>query len=57
MLTVADNGTGFDPSVLAEAVAEGHIGLASLQVRIEAMGGSMAISSEAGFGTQVRVTL
>lgn len=57
VLTVADNGKGFDPSILAQSVAEGHIGLASLQVRIDAMGGSMAISSEAGFGTQVRVTL
>ncbi|WP_454787550.1 sensor histidine kinase [Mycolicibacterium lutetiense] len=57
VLTVADNGKGFDPSMLAQSVAEGHIGLASLQVRIDAMGGSMAISSEAGFGTQVRVTL
>ncbi|MGV0679183.1 ATP-binding protein [Mycolicibacterium fortuitum] len=57
VLTVADNGTGFDPSSGAQAVAEGHIGLASLQVRIDAMGGSMAISSEPGFGTQVRVTL
>ncbi len=35
----------------------GHIGLASLQVRVEAMGGSMAISSEPGYGTQVLVTL
>ncbi|MEV0671204.1 ATP-binding protein [Mycobacterium sp. NPDC050441] len=57
VLTVADNGKGFDPSMLAQSVAEGHIGLASLQVRIDAMGGSMAISSEDGFGTQVRVTL
>ena len=57
VLTVADNGRGFDPSALAAAGAEGHIGRASLQVRIDAMGGSMAISSETGFGTQVRVTL
>lgn len=57
VLTVADNGTGFDTSLGARAVVEGHIGLASLQVRIDAMGGSMAISSEPGFGTQVRVTL
>ncbi|MED5815646.1 sensor histidine kinase [Mycolicibacterium sp. 050232] len=57
VLTVADDGKGFDPSTVAQSVAEGHIGLASLQVRIEAMGGSMAISSEAGFGTRVRVTL
>ncbi|OBB97294.1 sensor histidine kinase [Mycolicibacterium peregrinum] len=57
VLTVADNGKGFDPAILGQSVAEGHIGLASLQVRIDAMGGSMAISSEPGFGTQVRVTL
>lgn len=57
VLTVADDGRGFDPSTVAQSVAEGHIGLASLQVRVEAMGGSMAISSEAGFGTQVRITL
>ncbi|OBG85189.1 ATPase [Mycobacterium sp. E802] len=56
-LTVADDGCGFDPSTVSRAVAEGHIGLASLQVRIEALGGSMAISSEIGYGTQVRVTL
>lgn len=57
VLTVADDGRGFDPSTVAQSVAEGHIGLASLQVRVEAMGGSMAISSEAGFGVQVRITL
>lgn len=57
VLTVADDGRGFDPSTVAQSVAEGHIGLASLQVRVEAMGGSMVISSEAGFGTQVRITL
>lgn len=57
VLTVADDGKGFDPSTVAQSVAEGHIGLASLQVRVEAMGGSMAISSEPGYGTQVRVTL
>ncbi|AKS31734.1 sensor histidine kinase [Mycolicibacterium goodii] len=57
MLTVADDGVGFDPSIVAHAVSEGHIGLASLQVRIEAMGGTMTISSEPGFGTQVTVIL
>ncbi|WP_441958952.1 sensor histidine kinase [Mycolicibacterium houstonense] len=57
VLSVADDGKGFDPSTVAQSVAEGHIGLASLQVRIEAMGGSMAISSAAGYGTQVRVAL
>lgn len=57
VLTVADDGAGFDPNTVAEAVADGHIGLASLQVRIEAMGGTVSISSEIGYGTQVTVTL
>lgn len=35
---------------------EGHIGLASLLVRVDAMGGSMDIRSEVGSGTQVTVT-
>lgn len=57
LLTVADDGAGFDPGTVAQSVVEGHIGLASLQVRIEATGGVMHISSAAGFGTQVTVTL
>lgn len=57
VLTVVDDGVGFDPDIVAQSVAEGHIGLASLQVRIEAMGGAMTISSEEGFGTQVTVIL
>lgn len=57
LLSVADDGVGFDPGTVARSVAEGHIGLASLQVRIEATGGVMHISSAAGFGTQVTVTL
>ncbi|KWX23420.1 ATPase [Mycolicibacterium wolinskyi] len=57
VLTVTDDGAGFDPNTVAQAVADGHIGLASLQVRVEAMGGTMTISSETGYGTQVTVTL
>lgn len=57
LLSVADDGVGFDPDIVADAVSEGHIGLASLQVRIEAMGGTMTISSEPGFGSQVTVIL
>ncbi|MHC9292610.1 sensor histidine kinase [Mycobacterium sp. LTG2003] len=57
VLTVTDDGAGFDPSTVPQAVADGHIGLASLQVRIEAMDGTMTISSEVGYGTQVTVTL
>lgn len=57
VLTVADDGTGFDPSRVAQSVVEGHIGLASLQVRIEATGGTMKIDSRPGSGTRITVTL
>jgi two-component system NarL family sensor kinase len=56
VLRVTDDGTGFDPAIVDRCVAEGHIGLASLLVRVDAMGGSMDVRSATGFGTQVTVT-
>ena len=56
VLTVADDGAGFEPSIVEQRVAEGHIGLASLQARFDAMGGAMAIESAPGRGTTVTVT-
>lgn len=54
-LSVVDNGVGFDPGILDRCVAEGHIGLASLAVRVEAMGGSMKLTSTVGGGTRASV--
>ena len=56
VLTVTDDGAGFEPSIVDQRVAEGHIGLASLQARFDAMGGAMTIESTAGHGTVVTVT-
>ena len=56
MLTIADDGTGFDPAVVGQSVADGHIGLGSLLARFDAMGGAMDIESRAGGGTIVTVT-
>ncbi len=56
-LSVADDGIGFDPDILADRVAEGHIGLASLVAGIEAMGGSVLLDTAPGDGTSVTVTL
>ncbi|TPG35165.1 sensor histidine kinase [Mycolicibacterium hodleri] len=56
VLTVADDGAGFEPSIVDQRVAEGHIGLASLQARFDSMGGAMAIDSTVGRGTRVTVT-
>jgi PAS domain S-box-containing protein len=56
-LTIADDGVGFDPAILSEAVRSGHIGIASIRERAELAGGSCQIASEPGQGTTVRVTL
>jgi two-component system NarL family sensor kinase len=55
-LTVADDGRGFDPAVVGQSVADGHIGLGSLLARFDAMGGAMDIDSSTGAGTRVTVT-
>ena len=56
-LTVTDDGDGFDVATLDRSVADGHIGLGSLIVRVEAMGGVFRIESTEGAGTQVSVSL
>jgi len=56
ILTVADDGVGFDPAVVSRYVADGHIGLGSLLARFDAMGGSMLVDSAVGDGTRVTVT-
>ena len=57
VLRIADNGVGFDPAILAGRVAEGHIGLASLVVSVEAVGGSVEFADRPGGGTTVTVTV
>lgn len=57
VLQVTDDGVGFDPEILARRVAEGHIGLASLVVAVEAAGGSMDFTPRPGGGTVVTVTV
>jgi two-component system, NarL family, sensor kinase len=57
VLVVADDGAGFNPAMVTTSVANGHIGLASLQVRVEANGGTMQFDTGPGAGTRVTVTL
>ena len=40
-----------------EALAEGHIGLASVTQRVEANGGELRLETTPGSGTRVRVKL
>ncbi len=53
-LCIEDDGIGFDPGDLPHALRAGHIGLASLQSRADALGGDITIGSDHG-GTQVVV--
>jgi two-component system, NarL family, sensor kinase len=56
VLTIADDGIGFDPVLVNRAVAEGHIGLGSLLARFDAMGGAMDIDAQSGEGSRITVT-
>jgi two-component system NarL family sensor kinase len=56
VLTIDDDGVGFDSAIAAQYVADGHIGLGSLLARFDAMGGAMEINSRIGSDTQVTVT-
>jgi two-component system, NarL family, sensor kinase len=57
LLVVEDDGRGFPPERLAERLADGHVGLASQRVRIEAAGGNMDVTSKPGEGTRVEIGL
>ena len=56
-LVVEDDGRGFPPERLSERLAEGHVGLASQRVRVEAAGGAMQVDSAPGEGTRVEIHL
>jgi two-component system, NarL family, sensor kinase len=56
-LVIEDDGRGFPPERLAERLADGHVGLASQRVRVEAAGGRMDVRSAPGEGTRVEIRL
>jgi two-component system NarL family sensor kinase len=56
-LQIGDDGRGMEPSRPREALASGHIGLASVVQRVEAAGGEYSIETRPGKGTAVRVKL
>jgi two-component system sensor histidine kinase DegS len=57
IVTVEDNGTGFDPQEVLPAARQRSTGLANVEKRIEMLGGRTYIQSGAGRGTRVRVEL
>ena len=54
VLTVRDNGDGFDP---AAPVAAGHLGLRGLADEAEVLGGTLEVTSAPGQGTELRLVL
>ena len=56
-LEVADDGAGMGHGRVADAPRGGHIGLASVAERVEAIGGTLEIVSEPGAGTAVKTLL
>ncbi|ALA58968.1 response regulator [Nitrospira moscoviensis] len=57
VLTVRDDGKGFDPGGLGRGGGPEHFGLFSLHERMEAVGGRMEIDARPGAGTTVRLAL
>ncbi len=56
-LEVSDDGRGFDPARRVQALADGHIGLASSSERVESLGGRIEVDSRPGGGTRVQVVI
>jgi PAS domain S-box-containing protein len=57
MVSVRDNGCGFDPSQLGPADHAGHFGLRQMRERILDLGGTLDIHSALGQGTELVITL
>lgn len=58
ILTVEDDGVGFDPETLAAEQESGkHLGLMAIRERAELLGGELAIESTPGRGTKVTVRI
>ena len=56
-LSVQDNGAGFSDTVAELTRRDGHFGLTGMHERAERAGGKLFISSRAGAGTEVFVTI
>jgi PAS domain S-box-containing protein len=57
-LVVRDDGAGFDvPRTLERAASGANLGLIGMRERVEILGGQLAIDSQPGQGTRIRVSL
>jgi two-component system NarL family sensor kinase len=55
--SVTDDGTGFDEARAAEQVAEGHVGLVSQRLRVEAVGGRLVAEAVEPHGVRMTVSV
>jgi two-component system, NarL family, sensor kinase len=55
VVSIEDDGRGFDESVLEDRLAGGHIGLASHRARLESVGGALDVESAPGRGTRAEI--
>lgn len=56
-LAIRDDGVGFDPSTLDQAVLRGHLGLKQMRERVARLRGTFTLHSEPGRGTEICVVL
>ncbi|MGH3264718.1 MAG: ATP-binding protein, partial [Trebonia sp.] len=57
LFEVADDGAGMSRARPRRALDRGHVGLASIAMRVEALGGSFQLTSSPGEGTRVRAVI
>ena len=56
-LRIRDDGSGFDPQIIAAGGIAGHHGLPGMQERAKLAGGKLAIWSEVNSGTEIELTV
>jgi signal transduction histidine kinase len=56
VVTIADNGKGFDPKTVKQGRA-GSAGLVSMRERAATVGGTLKVDSKPGTGTMITLTL
>ncbi len=57
VVSLRDNGRGFEPNQLGPADRDGHYGLRQMRERVVSWGGTMDIHSAPGQGTELVISL
>lgn len=57
IMTIEDDGVGFDPSTLGMESGKRHLGLISMRERAELLGGALDVYTAPGKGTAIRVSV